>query len=438
VARLGTRLAASAHLRRGGDELELQRAAIAIGAAASQAAVRMPKSDVLVYGALRRLDLDRWRAALPADGMPGSAPQVTVDKLAIAELDAYGKRLHNLLLEASTIPGGVELTLAAADPRRPTEIRGSLTYVKQEQTKISGDLDYLRVPDDAPGARDKKQPLGELPDIELSVDQFEAAGRQFGKAGIRAHNEGPNWTIDSISIANPDGTLSGSGAWTRGDFPATSVKFKIDAVNSGKLLERMGYRDLLRGGTAVLQGALAWTGEPFKIDFPSLSGELKLEAKSGQFLKVDPGAGKLISLLSLQALPRRLTGDFGDVFQKGFQYQTISSTLQIKQGVGRTDNLRVSGSAAEVVMTGSLDFARETQDVRVRVVPNVGDTTCTLLLLLSPHVGIPSCLFQLLVNPVGRVVASEYAVSGTWSNPKVERVATTVVPPSGQPKPPAQ
>jgi len=187
-------------------------------------------------------------------------------------------------------------------------------------------------------------------------------------------------------------------------------------------------------GTATLAGTLAWTGEPFKIDFPSLAGELKLEAKSGQFLKVDPGAGKLISLLSLQALPRRLTGDFGDVFQKGFQYQTISSTLQIKQGVGRTDNLRVSGSAAEVVMTGSLDFAHETQDVRVRVVPNVGDTTCTLLLLLSPHVGIPSCLFQLLVNPVGRVVASEYAVTGAWSDPKVEKVSTTVVPP----KPPAQ
>jgi uncharacterized protein (TIGR02099 family) len=438
VAKLGSRLAASVHLRRSGDKLEMQRAAIAIGAAASQAAVRMPKSDVLVYGALRRLDVDGWRAVLPESGMPEPAVQVTVDKLAVVELDAYGKRLHNVLLEASTIPGGVELTLEASDPHRPTEIRGSLTYVKRERVKITGDLAYLRVPDDIPGAREKKEPrkepLGELPDIELSVAQLEAAGKQFGKVGIKAHNEGQNWTIDSVSISNPDGTLAGGGAWTRGDFPDTSVKFKIDAVNSGKLLERMGYRDLLRGGTATLEGTLAWTGEPFKIDFPSLSGELKLDAKNGQFLKVDPGAGKLISLLSLQALPRRLTGDFGDVFQKGFQYQTISSSLQIKQGVGRTDNLRVSGSAAEVAMTGTIDFARETQDVRVRVVPNVGDTTCTLLLLLSPHVGIPSCLFQLFVNPVGRVVASEYAVTGAWSDPKVEKVSTTVVPP----KPPAQ
>jgi uncharacterized protein (TIGR02099 family) len=434
LVKLGTRVAASFRLGGEGDKLALQRAAIAIGPAASRAAVHMPKSGVLVYGALRRLDLDRWRALLPERGKPELAVQVTVDKLAIAELDAYGKRLHNLLLGASTIPGGVELTFGAADPRKPTEIRGSLSYVKHEQAKIAGNLDYLRIPDDTPGARGKKESLTELPDLDLAVAEFEAAGKQFGKAGVRAHNEGWIWHIDSLSIANPDGTLTGSGSWSREDLPATSVQFKIDAANSGKLLERMGYRDLLRGGTANLAGTLTWTGEPFKIDFPSLAGELKLEAKNGQFLKVDPGAGKLISLLSLQALPRRLTGDFGDVFQKGFQYQNISSTLQIKQGVGRTDNLRVSGSAAEVVMTGSVDFVREGQDMRVRVVPNVGDTTCTLLLLLSPHVGIPSCLFQLFVNPVGRVVASEYAVTGTWSDPKVEKVSTTVVPP----KPPAQ
>jgi uncharacterized protein YhdP len=81
-------------------------------------------------------------------------------------------------------------------------------------------------------------------------------------------------------------------------------------------------------------------------------------------------------------------------------------------------------------MSGTIDLAQETQALRVRVVPSVGDTLSVagLLMLANPITGVASFLAQrLFKDPLGQVFAFEYAVSGTWADPKVEKV------PRGQP-----
>jgi uncharacterized protein YhdP len=40
------------------------------------------------------------------------------------------------------------------------------------------------------------------------------------------------------------------------------------------------------------------------IDYPSLTGQLTVDAEKGQFNKLEPGVGKLLGLISLQSLPR--------------------------------------------------------------------------------------------------------------------------------------
>ena len=52
-----------------------------------------------------------------------------------------------------------------------------------------------------------------------------------------------------------------------------------------------------------------------------------MQAEDGQFLEIEPGIGKLVSLMSLQMLPRRISLDFRDVFSKGFQFDRIASNL---------------------------------------------------------------------------------------------------------------
>jgi uncharacterized protein YhdP len=63
--------------------------------------------------------------------------------------------------------------------------------------------------------------------------------------------------------------------------------------------------------------------------------------EKGQFLKSEPGAARLLGVLSLQALPRRLMLDFSDVFGEGFAFDFVRGDVRIEQGVATTNNFQM-------------------------------------------------------------------------------------------------
>ena len=142
------------------------------------------------------------------------------------------------------------------------------------------------------------------------------------------------WRISKLSIANPDGALKATGKWTLRDGENLSgLDYTLDVADAGRLLERFGFVHVLRGGRGSMKGTLAWNGLPFSLDLASLAGQVQLDLAAGQFLKVDPGAAKLLGVLSLQSLPRRLTLDFRDVFSEGFAFDGIVASAGITRGI---------------------------------------------------------------------------------------------------------
>jgi uncharacterized protein YhdP len=88
------------------------------------------------------------------------------------------------------------------------------------------------------------------------------------------------------------------------------------------------------------------------------------------------------------------------------------------------------GPAAEVVMSGKADIARETQDLRVRVVPSLGGSAATAVAIVNPVAGVAAAVAQhVLKNPLGQIFAADFGVSGSWADPKVARI-TASTPPS--------
>ena len=76
-------------------------------------------------------------------------------------------------------------------------------------------------------------------------------------------------------------------------------------------------------------------------------------------------------------------------------------------------------------MVGDADLAKETQSLRVRVVPALGDSASTVVGLLNPVYGVASLIAsRILKNPLGNIFAYEYAVTGNWTDPKVNKVAS--------------
>jgi len=202
------------------------------------------------------------------------------------------------------------------------------------------------------------------------------------------------------------------------------MDFKLELADSGAMLERLGYAGTLRGGKGRMNGQLSWAGSPLSLHVPSLDGRIALALDAGQFLKAGPGAGRLLSVLNLQALPRRLLLDFRDVFQEGFVFDNVTGDVSIDDGVASTNNLRMRGVQAAVLMEGSADIARETQNLRVLVVPEINAGTASLAYaVINPAIGLGSFLAQMFLRrPLMAASTREFSVQGSWTDPQVERV----------------
>jgi uncharacterized protein YhdP len=74
-------------------------------------------------------------------------------------------------------------------------------------------------------------------------------------------------------------------------------------------------------------------------------------------------------------------------------------------------------------MNGQVDLSLETQNLNVKVIPQLGDSASTVVGLLNPIAGVATLIAgRLMKNPLGKAFAFDYSISGTWSEPKVERL----------------
>ena len=381
-------------------------------------------AGVWVRGAVPALDVDRWRSLLAKQGPPHPVlPQIAGVDVKIGALDVFGRRINDFSATARQQAGAWQATLAAR------ELNGELNWQPQGKGKLTARLAKLVLPPVIERVGTGEAAAGdapsEYPALDVVVDDFQFKGKSLGRLELAAVPEGRNWRIDRLQVRNPEGTFSADGYWQWQDrTPRTQLNVNLDVNDIGKFLVRLGYPEGMRGSNARLNGAVNWSGAPQEIDFPTLGGQISIDAGRGQFVKLEPGIGKLLSILSLQALPRRVTLDFKDVFSDGFSFDDIRGVVKLQRGVGSTDGFRINGSAAKVAMSGEIDFAHETQNLKVRVTPALGDSVATVTALLGgPVAGLGVFLAQKLLNdPFGQLVAYDYAVTGTWNDPHVTKI----------------
>jgi uncharacterized protein YhdP len=371
-------------------------------------------------------------------------------ELKIGTLDAFGKRIHDAQLRAGSDAAGWSASIEAE------EMAGDVSYRGEKGGQLIARMTHFRIPDDYPGAKHEGsvERAKELPSVDLVAERFTFRDKQLGRIEVLAQRASQDWRIDKLSLVNTEASVTGKGLWRPGESRSavqggsagagqggsgasqTSVDLNLESSDAGKFLERLGYPGLVRGAKAKMQAELRWSGDPVAIHYPSLSGVVQLQADDGQFLEIEPGIGKLVSLMSLQALPKRLTLDFRDVFSKGFQFDKIAAAANIERGVMAIKDFKMAGSAAEVEMSGQVDLAKETQNLKVRVVPQLGDTASTALALINPLLLFPAAIAQkILKDPLGHIFAFNYTITGNWADPKVAKRGVNAEEVPKQPEP---
>jgi uncharacterized protein (TIGR02099 family) len=408
--------------------MRVDRGVISIGSPGA-----LPEEGLLVHVTLPRLDTDRWLPFLQSaqdESGGGTASGVMPDLIAahFDELEISGKRLNNVVLGASRAADGSWNANIEAD-----QTSGSLHWVsgtRPSPGRLTARLVRLIIPESGTVTEVLDAPTREMPELDVVADDFVLGSSRLGHLELDAQNSSAGrssaWQLKRLQIDNPDGHIAGAGQWQRepgSPKRRMTLAITVDAVNAGNFLGRFGLAGALKNGSTKLTANLSWLGSPFSIDYPTLSGDLQLNADKGQFLKADPGVGRLLGVMSLQSLPRRISLDFRDIFSKGFAFDTIRATAKVSNGVLSTKDFKMIGANASVLIEGETNLQTESQSLHVLVLPeiNAGSASVVYAFLANPAIGLGTFVAQwVLRHPLSKIFSHEYDVTGSWSDPQVK------------------
>jgi uncharacterized protein (TIGR02099 family) len=437
-----------AHRREEGASPTIDRALLSLGRAVERPdAGRADRAGMWIRAELPAFNADDWIALFPREQLSGSWRQdpglaFTGAEFDVHQFDAMGARFTDLKGGVRETQRGFAFDLDGA------QIAGTATWSAPEPSAPNGRIVARLARVAIPGrgsvpswrSADGRASLGDArsdgeganpwPEIDLAAQTLVSKDRDLGQLEFVARPRGAEWQIERLKLVNGSGRLDASGAWrVAGPQAQTQLDVALDVSESGAFLARYGYPEALQGAPAKIDGQLSWSGAPHEFDFATLAGTLRVHVGRGRFTKLEPGPGKLLGVLSLQALPRRVTLDYSDVFSEGFAFDEITGNVRIAGGVMSSTDLRLVGPSAKVDISGEADFAKETQRLDVRVQPALSSSVsagAALLFLANPLIGAAvgaGSLFAqtLLQDPVEKMFRFEYTVTGSWSDPVVTK-----------------
>ncbi|MDT7848345.1 YhdP family protein [Methylophilus sp. VKM B-3414] len=402
-----------------------ETATITAGEIAINTPARLPTGNGINLRAdFQKLNIDEWLPYLNQSGTPQNSATSSLAlnqvELTAGTLHVFDRNLHQIKLNITPESERLKLLIQGQ------ELAGEADWLAGKPNKLVARLNYLRVPrtpdnDTTPAPAEARRLDMTYPELDITAQDFQFGDKQLGSLDLKAFNSGESWVIQRMSITNPDSQLTADGTWRNSvRSPQTQLKFNLNSSNLGKTLQRFQPGgEMVKGGTGNMNGQLSWPGSPHEFAVERLDGSFTMQLEKGQILKVQPGVGRLLGLLSLQSLPRRLTLDFHDLFSEGFAFDKITSTANIRDGILRSDDLFMTGPAAEARIKGETNLKAETQRLKVRVVPHISDSVSLAALAGGPIVGVAAFVAQkLLKDPLNKISASEYMITGTWDNPQ--------------------
>ncbi len=419
----------------------LRRLALRVGGAAN-----VPTMDGLeLSGDLAVCDVDAWQEALrapvshpgaqaglhaaphaaaapsagstaPADEVPGLPLRAD---LHVHQLLAAGYRFEDVQAQARSDLDGWHLQLHGSP------LEGTLDWRPASGGSVRAQLARAWLAAVENGTPGKVTPLAahdRLPALDLDVQDLRVDGHALGHLELKGEVESAGWHLSRVALTHSQGSVVGEGHWfSAAAHNRTHINLDVAAEDTGAWLKALGYPQALARARSRVHVGLDWPGDPQDFQVGRLSGTLDLDARNGQFLTLEPGVGRLLGLLSLQALPRRVTLDFRDIFSQGFAFDAVTGHFDIEQGILRTQNLQMAGPAARVFLRGQTSLVQETQDLSVRVSPAVGNGVAVASTVIGgPVAGAAAYALQkLLQDPIDKILTFEYHVTGTWDDPQV-------------------
>jgi uncharacterized protein (TIGR02099 family) len=410
--------------RRGENGWDFDRGMIAVGGSSP---VQPEIRGLHVQGSAPVLNLDDWLALSRLqgeDGGPGFAERIRSIDVVVDDLYVIGQHLarHRVIVERSALDWAVQLEgeHAVGSLSVPYDFGGDrpLTLAMQKLVLPGGDAGHpldVRRPD--PRA---------LPQITVSAEDFSLGERHLGSLQADFRKTAAGLEADNIEASSETFAIRGRAGWIVDESNETGqrsyVEARLTSSNVEQTLRALDYDVGMQAESLDARFDVSWSGGPREDFLTSLDGTVGVRFGTGQLDEVEPGAGRVFGLMSIVALPRRLSLDFRDVFDKGFGFDEITGTFRLEDGEAYTCDLSLKGPAADVGIVGRAGLVAKDYDQTAVVSANVGNTLPVVgAVVAGPQVAAALLIFsQIFKKPLQEMGQIYYGIEGDWSNPAID------------------
>lgn len=421
-ATYGSILRSQLRFARGEPGWTFDRGTVRLGAGDT----RLPTiAGLELRGTVDELDLSDWLAL--RSGKPGK--RALSDYLRSVDLTAHDLLLYGFRfsdLHASLLAGERAWSANVDGPQArgtilvPYDLQGpeplvlTMTLLRLNPEQNDAGLEPSREPDPT-----------QWPDVNASIAEFEAWDKKLGflRAELRRSTDGIR--LQSLNTQAASFTLHGSGAWSAApQGQQGALKLELTSTDVLQTMRDLGYGDTIAGKHATIVADVTWPGAPNSQLLAKLNGTVSIQIDDGQLLGVQPGAGRIFGLMSVAALPRRLSLDFTDFTDKGLAFDSVRGTFTVKAGDAYTENLLLKGPAAEIGVVGRTGLGQRDYDQTAVVTGSLGQSLPVAgALAAGPVVGAALLVFsQIFKEPLKGITRGYYRITGSWDNPVVQRL----------------
>lgn len=329
--------------------------------------------------------------------------------------------------------GETQIQGSAGDARWAFDINGENLRARlsgnDESDALAVNIDFLeltRVPEDTSEQQVVRERdwLDSLPKMTINCRLCRYDGQLLGEITANFDPQISGGQVTDLTIRRGNTRVRGGLGWVEANGETrTRVQGRFETSDVGALLGEFGVNSTVRESSANLQYDLNWQGGLLDWNADTLSGQVDWSLGQGYLRDVSDGAARIFAVLSLESILRRFTLDFRDIFSRGMHYQSFGGTLELEDGVVRTENTRMNGVAGDMTVRGHANLRDETLDYQITYVPKVTSSLPVLLaFMVNPPSGIAALVIDRMLHDAQVISRLQYHVTGSMSDPVVTEV----------------
>jgi uncharacterized protein YhdP len=370
------------------------------------------------------VDLDGWLdviidGALGGKGMGGL--DLEKGSLEAEKLLFLDRHFDDVTLKFDVVESDVRAEFSAVD------LNGKVRFTTGDAgtSSLSAEFERLALAEPLTSGVDTETDPADLPALHLYAKSFKYSGVELGETRIEAYPSAKGFHFEKVEASSEQLSVQASGDWSLGDEGQRSdFEIHMASESLGDFLKTMDISSSMQGGRTLVNFSAWWPGSPAAFALSRLNGEIDFSVVDGNITDASAGTGRLLGLLSIGALPKRLSLDFRDVFDSGFSFDRATGTFQLENGTATTNDTLLKSSAASISLSGSTNLVEQQYDQLLTIRPGLGNTLPIIGVLAGGPVGAAAglALQGLFHEQLGEATRVQYTITGDWEDPVFEAV----------------